>query len=252
MKTNKIKLCLAFSLLASTVNAASTYTMYDKMDYGFNGCDISWGTLQTGVTEEDMITLAKEVNAFGFTYHPSLKYGKLMVGPYPSGCKSPANESWPLYLSRTRAYKKMDFGFNRCDTDWGPLQSGVTEEDMIALALETNAEGFTYHPMLRYGKVLVGTYPAGCESPANESWPLYLSEIRTYKQMSFGFNRCDVQWGPLQRNVSEADMIKLAEAANAEGFTYHSSLKYGKVLVGAYPMDCQSPANESWPLYLAE
>ncbi|OAD21295.1 carbohydrate-binding module family 13 protein, partial [Candidatus Thiomargarita nelsonii] len=34
----------------------------------------------------------------------------VMVGDYPKGCKSPTNESWPLYLKAD--YTKMDFGFN--------------------------------------------------------------------------------------------------------------------------------------------
>ncbi|WP_157369038.1 hypothetical protein [Algicola sagamiensis] len=248
MKKN-ILLCLMLGA-TSQVAIAGSYTKYDKMDFGFNNCNVQFGELHRSVTEEDMIKLAAEANAYGFTYHPSLRYGKVMIGQYPAGCQSPSNESWPLYLSRDRNYKKMDFGFNRCDTNWGPLHTNMTEEEMIALATQQNAEGFTYHPSLRYGRVLNGTYPVGCQSPTNESWPLYLSHYRDYKKMDFGFNRCNVSWGPLQRRTTEANMIALAEAADAEGFTFHPSLKYGRVLVGEYPADCQSPSNESWPLYL--
>lgn len=71
-----------------------------------------------------------------------------------------------------------------------------------------------------------------------------------YQQMNYGFNGCSVQWGPLQTNVSEAQMEALANAANAGGFTYQVSLLYGRVLVGLYPAGCQSSPNLSWPLYL--
>jgi hypothetical protein len=56
--------------------------------------------------------------------------------------------------------------------------------------------------------------------------------------------------GALNENVSENEMEKMALEQNAEGFTYHLDLKYGKILAGSYRMDCQSPSNESWPLYL--
>lgn len=75
---------------------------------------------------------------------------------------------------------------------------------------------------------------------------------KTYYKAAFGYNNCTVQWGPLQTNVSEEDMVNLANAANAEGFTYQPDLKYGKVLIGSFPSDCQSQANLSWPLYLAK
>lgn len=74
----------------------------------------------------------------------------------------------------------------------------------------------------------------------------------SYSRMDFGFNKCDVSWGPLQENVDEADMIQLATEAGANGFTYHEGLGYGKLLIGNYPMDCKSPTSESWPLYLKD
>ena len=72
----------------------------------------------------------------------------------------------------------------------------------------------------------------------------------SYIKMNYGFNGCKVQWGSLQQNVTESDMIKLADQSNSGGFTYQSSLKYGKVMVGLYPVGCQSSPNLSWPLYL--
>ncbi|NEO51169.1 MAG: hypothetical protein F6K55_46690 [Moorea sp. SIO4A3] len=146
---------------------------YTKVDFGFNNCNVEWGGLLSGVSEADMVKLATEANANGFTYHPSLNYGRIMVGDYPEGCQSPANESWPLYLKNV-SYKKMDFGFNKCNVQWGELLSGVSEADMVKLATEANANGFTYHPSLNYGSIMVGDYPEGCKSPANLSWPLYL------------------------------------------------------------------------------
>ncbi|WP_424101254.1 hypothetical protein [Moorena producens] len=148
---------------------------YTKVDFGFNKCNVQWGGLLSGVSEADMVKLATEANANGFTYHPSLNYGRIMVGDYPEDCKSPANESWPLYLVvPDQSYTKVDFGFNNCNVQWGEVLSGVSEADMLKLATEANANGFTYHPSLNYGSIMVGDYPEGCKSPTNESWPLYL------------------------------------------------------------------------------
>jgi len=72
----------------------------------------------------------------------------------------------------------------------------------------------------------------------------------SYKKMNFGFNGCKVSWGALQYNVNEADMVKLATKAKANGFTYTPYYNYGQLLIGDYPMSCKSPANLSWPLYL--
>ncbi len=73
-------------------------SLYRRMDFGFNGCDVQFGKLKTGVSEGDMIRLAAAAGAKGFTYQPSLRYGKLIIGDYPESCRSPANLSWPLYL----------------------------------------------------------------------------------------------------------------------------------------------------------
>ena len=74
-------------------------------------------------------------------------------------------------------YKKMDFGFNNCSVQFGDVMRGVSEDDMIRLATEAGAEGFAYHPSLKYGSLIIGSYPAGCKSPANLSWPLYLKTV---------------------------------------------------------------------------
>lgn len=71
-----------------------------------------------------------------------------------------------------------------------------------------------------------------------------------YSKMDFGFNGCDIRFGPIQRNVTEDSMAKMAAATNANGFTYTPVYNYGAVLIGQYPMNCKSPANQSWPLYL--
>ena len=73
-------------------------TFYKRMDFGFDNCDVHFGELKTGVSEADMIRMATTDGAEGFTYHPSLKYGKLIIGDYPKGCKSSPQMSWPLYL----------------------------------------------------------------------------------------------------------------------------------------------------------
>ena len=71
---------------------------YNQMNYGFNGCTVSWGPLQSGVSLSQMITAATAANAGGFTYQASLQYGYVMTGLYPAGCQSSPNLSWPLFL----------------------------------------------------------------------------------------------------------------------------------------------------------
>jgi TIR domain-containing protein len=71
---------------------------YRRMDFGFNGCGAKFGQLLRGVTEEEMIKRASAANSSGFTFHPALGYGELLLGEYPKDCRSPSNLSWPLYL----------------------------------------------------------------------------------------------------------------------------------------------------------
>lgn len=68
------------------------------MDFGYNDCPVQFGELKKGVSKGDMVRMASEANAEGFTYHPSLRYGNLMIGKYPDGCRSRSSLSWPLYL----------------------------------------------------------------------------------------------------------------------------------------------------------
>jgi hypothetical protein len=82
------------------------------------------------------------------------------------------------------------------------------------------------------------------------AWPV--ANAATYRKMDFGYNACSVEFGDLQTNVSEADMVRIATNARAKGFTYHPSLRYGKLMIGEYPMDCRSRSSLSWPLYLLD
>jgi len=230
---------------AASVHASITYK---KVPYGFNKCKVEFDSLHRDVTLAQMKEMANKVGADGFTYQPTLRYGRVLKSPYDRTCQSPANESWPLYL--TEKYAKMPYGFNRCKVNFGPLQSGVTLAHMRNTAAKSGADGFTYHPTLLAGRVLRSPYDRACQSPANQSWPLYLSVV--YAEVPYGFNGCKVDFGPLQRNVNVADMIKLAAKAGADGFTYQSSLRYGNVLKKPYDRACQSPPNQSWPLYLVQ
>ncbi|MGB3176430.1 MAG: papain-like cysteine protease family protein [Albidovulum sp.] len=71
-------------------------------------------------------------------------------------------------------YTCMNYGFNACPVQWGPLHQNVNQSAMEAAANSENAGGFCFHPSLAYGYVMVGMYPAGCQSSQNLSWPLYL------------------------------------------------------------------------------
>jgi len=97
-----------------------------------------------------------------------------------------------------------------------------------------------------------GGQPTASPPPVPGKTPAIGSDFSkvSYRRMDFGFNGCDVQFGELKIGVSEADMVRLAVAASAKGFTYHPSLRYGKLIIGDYPEACRSPVNQSWPLYL--
>ncbi|NET83176.1 MAG: hypothetical protein F6J94_14950 [Moorea sp. SIO1F2] len=92
-------------------------------------------------------------------------------------------------------YKKMEFGFNECNVEWGRLQSGVSKKDMIKLATEDNANGFTYNAALKSGYILIGDYPYGCESPPND-WTLYLLLPKIG----------DTEWNATLFNMAERDI----------------------------------------------
>ena len=79
---------------------------YRKMDFGYNGCSAKFGELLTGVNEEEMIRRASAANSSGFTFHPSLGYGRLLLEEYPEDCRSPSNMSWPLYLRSMQVEKR--------------------------------------------------------------------------------------------------------------------------------------------------
>lgn len=104
------------------------------------------------------------------------------------------------------SYVKMNYGFNACKVQWGPLHTNVSQADMEELADKANAGGFTFHPRLKYGKVLIGLYPAGCQSSPNLSWPLFLkkSALKQFMQHQSQTNWCwaangasvgDYYWG---------------------------------------------------------
>jgi len=101
-KTNGF-LVLAFTILFPSVSHSNTYS---RMGFGYSNCPVQWGGLYENVSEKLMTELAAKTNANGFSYHPSLKKGQIMLGDYPKGCKSPANLSWPLYLKTSDETKK--------------------------------------------------------------------------------------------------------------------------------------------------
>jgi len=75
--------------------------------------------------------------------------------------------------------RKESYGFNGCSKNGmsvGPLMRKATLEtfmNIIRSDQKCTYAGFMFHPTLGYGK-MIKTYPAGCASPENESWPLYL------------------------------------------------------------------------------
>jgi hypothetical protein len=88
---------------------------YDQMNYGFDGCTLQWGPMQQGVSFADMVLLANQANSAGFTYHPTVKYGQVLVGLYPAGCQSNPEMSWPLFLKSASLPQFMD---PQTQTNW--------------------------------------------------------------------------------------------------------------------------------------
>lgn len=134
-----------------------------------------WYKLSALVTSGNRILVSLDdewlmtVSAYSF-----LKTGA--AGVFTVGCTRP---EFRRYSTAARwgamTYNRMDFGFNRCPVVWAPASTpNVSLADMVVLANEVGAKGFTYHPDLRVGQLMVGDYPQGCKSPTNESWPLYL------------------------------------------------------------------------------
>ena len=71
---------------------------YKEQSCGFDGCPVTWGPTIGNTSHAQMNVAATEAGAEGFTYQDSLKYGAVMIGKYPEGCKSGKGLSWPLYL----------------------------------------------------------------------------------------------------------------------------------------------------------
>ena len=71
------------------------------MDFGYDGCDIEFGpTLQNMDLDafyDVMNNDNRECKYIGFTKHPTDDMGSFIT-KYDTGCQSPPNRSWPLYL----------------------------------------------------------------------------------------------------------------------------------------------------------
>ena len=151
---------------------------YELKDYGFNACHVNFGTLMEDVDEGAMVEAARLANAVGFTYKKELRYGKVIQGAYPQGCKSDKSLSWPLYLAKGAEanYVEQSYGFNGCPVKFGPLIRNTNRTAMNIAAKAAGAKGYTFKDSLQYGEVMIGDYPSGCKSSKSLSWPLYLLE----------------------------------------------------------------------------
>jgi hypothetical protein len=126
----------------------------------------------TIIREGNLVAVTKRE----LTYGNDCNYFGRQDGASISGryfCKSGGPYNWSATVTKS-GYTRTSFGFDGCNLSWGPLQSNVSEADMSRLATDANANGFTYHPLLKYGYVMIGDYPMSCKSPADRSWPLYL------------------------------------------------------------------------------
>ena len=100
---------------------------YNKMSFGYNKCNVKFEKkLHEQVSLDDMIKLAHKANAKGFTYQSELQYGYLMIGEYPEGCKSPAGESWSLYLLTTNEQNENIINDKNNDNSFTDPRDGKT------------------------------------------------------------------------------------------------------------------------------
>ncbi len=155
---------------------AQETTDYVEQEFGYLGCGLEFQPTLEDFSLEDAKRVALERGAYGFVYWAEKMYSAVLSTPFPDTCRPEASSDWKLYLPTTPVewYTRVDYGFDGCDVNFGPLMTNTTEFAMFRAAREAGAEGFTFHPDLAFGKVMVGAYPAGCSSPANMSWPLYL------------------------------------------------------------------------------
>jgi len=231
---------------------------FQQAGFGYTGpgCSVSFGP---ELVVADLAAMEQEAlrgGAYGFVIDVQTNIGKLITAPFPAACRPPADPPNELFLATGPVfdYVAMDFGFNGCPVQWGPLLTDTDLDAMEEAAHLAGAVGFAYNPSLGYGSVLVGAYPQHCQSDPSLSWPLYLARgaMAQYPEQSFGYSGCDVNWGPLIRNTNLTAMIVAAEQAGASGFTFQDSLGFGYVMVGSYPSGCRSSPTLSWPLFLKQ
>lgn len=244
----------ALIVIATSAAQAQDGPQYQPVTFGYSGCTVAFGATQGGFSLDGMTRLATEEGAYGFTYDADSQLGQLITAPFPATCRPPVGNDRRLYLPNGPIldYARQDFGFDGCDVTFGPLMTDTDEDAMIMAARLANAIGFAFQPSLAYGSLITGDYPLGCKSAPGGSWPLYLAKgsQAQYVQQSFGFDGCNVKFGPLQQNTTRELMNVLASQAGAVGFTFKESLGYGNVIVGPYPPSCKSDPNMSWPLFL--
>lgn len=244
----------AIMLMAPGVAMADPGPNYQTQSFGTEGCLVTYGPLLGGYDVTGMIELATANGAYGFVMYESTGTSHLITEPYPESCRPPATPGVTLYLATGPIfdYEEKDFGFNGCHVVFGDLLEDTDLDAMVRAARQQNAIGFTLQSELHYGKVILGAYPETCKSDKGLSWPLYLAKgaMADYKRQDFGFDGCDVTFGPLITDTNRTAMNVTANEAGAVGYTFQQELKYGKILIGSYPSGCKSPSGMSWPLYL--
>ena len=70
--------------------------------------------------------------------------------------------------------------------------------------------------------------------------------------MTYGYNRCEVTYGPLLRDMSLEDFYEMFDdqvGCGYIGFSHNSYFNSG-YMITEYEYGCQSPVDESWPLFL--
>lgn len=241
------------ALLAGGAQAQNA-PQYQMVSFGYQGCTVSFGPLQAGYMLDGMIRLATIEGAYGFTFDVTTGTGQLITAPFPANCRPPLGSDPQLFLAAGPIlnYAKQSFGFNGCGATFGDLMTDTDEGAMAEAARLANAIGFTYKDTLHYGKLIVGEYPLGCRADPSLSWPLYLAEgsQAQYAKADFGYDGCNVNFGPLMENTTRELMNVAATQAGATAFTFKDTLGYGKLVIGAFPPNCHSDPSMSWPLFL--
>lgn len=158
-----------------------------------------------------------------------------------------AEEAAPYQIDLTK-------GYLGCDIDMTDTIENVPLDMAMEMAEESGAPGFLYWADNKYLVMFKEPYPATCDSPPVNDWPVYLPSetIQFYQEAAFGFDGCGLDLSEPLTNLSMAGMFRMARDRAATGFVYDKASGTGRVFTGDFPQGCTPAPNPDWALYLGQ